>query len=163
MAKKIHSIELYDTEIVEREDGSFEEMKLNKRRYPLFISNYSLQKGRDLGYIQSSILEDLVNAYSAMKSADNDEEAGVQVLKEIQQDKAIQVIYLAHLGAAKSNAMEFDDFLQKFHLDFSETIQLYSELVQTSVQGNENNFAKGLQQSTPSLDSKEKEAIPQNS
>lgn len=162
MSKKIHSIELYDSEVVEKEDGQFEEVKLNKRKYPLFLTNFSLQKGRDMGYIQTSILEDLVNAYNAMKNTESEEEASMQVLKEMQQEKAIRVIYLAYLGAAKSNAMEFDAFLQRFHLNFAETIQLYSELVQSTVQSSDNKFAKGLQDSTRPFDTKEKKQNPQS-
>lgn len=149
MTKKIHSLELYDVKIVELDNGEFAEVKDNKKRYPLFLTNKSLQYGRDKGFIETSLIEDMLKILHSQQKPDmTNDEKNIEAIRSLNEEKAIKVIYLGYRGASPQNAMEFEDFLDKYHLDFTETIQLYAELVTSTIREGKNNFATGLDKFT---------------
>jgi hypothetical protein len=60
LGTKVSAIELKDVEVIELEDGSFEKRYINPKKYPAFLTNRSLAKGRNLGITKSSILSELI-------------------------------------------------------------------------------------------------------
>ncbi|MFC6038429.1 hypothetical protein ACFPYN_03070 [Paenisporosarcina macmurdoensis] len=155
MSKKIHKVELYESRIVEAENGEFVEVKESKKVYPLFLTNYAMQKGRDLGYIESSLLEDFLKIQSETAHLDKDEQAAkaISILKE---EKATKIIYLGYIGAVRDNAMAYEEFLERYHLSYPETLELYANLISASVGGENNGFSMGLNKSTQNASAKEK-------
>lgn len=155
--KKIQSIELYNLKIVELENGEYAEVKENNKKFPLFITNKSLQYGRDKGFIESSLMEDLLKVLQSQQNPDmSEDDKNIAALKSMNEDRAIKVIYLAYFGAAGSSAMSYEEFLDMYHLDFTETIQLYAELVASTFKESKNQFADGMVKSTATPKANEK-------
>lgn len=155
--KKIHSIELYNLKIVELENGEFADVKGDGKKYPLFITNKALQYGRDKGFIESSLIEDFLKILQSQQGSEmSEEDKNIAAIKSLNEDKAIKIIYLAYFGAAGQNAMSYEEFLEMYHLDFTETFQLYAELVKSTFKENKNRFATGLEKSVAPIKSNEK-------
>lgn len=160
MSKKIYSIELKETEIVPREENSdeFIEIVRNRRKYPVFLTNFALSKGYDLGILKSTLVTDLVNISKSMKatSSDDKEEQAGAVLENIDEKKMLDVIYLAFVGANPRVNISQEDFLQQYHASFTEKVQLYFNIVSAAVEADPNAFADGLKKSQAKPDKDEK-------
>lgn len=154
MVKKIHSVVLKDIQFVEIE-GEFKEVVENEKKYPLFLSNHSLRRGRDLGIIDSSLIQDLLGLEKNVKGKEDDE-AARSLLDDLSEEKMQNVIYLAFIGANPRSEFTLDDFLQRYHGDYTETLTLYMEILKSSIGDSNNNFAAGLRKSTKKPSSKEK-------
>lgn len=154
MAKKIHSVVLKDLNIVEI-DGEFREVYENEKKVPLFLTNHALRRGRDLGLIESSMMQDLL-AMEPLVKGKKEDQAARDIVNEIPEEKMLNVIYLAYLGANPKSEDTMDDFLQRYHEDTASTMELYFEIVKSSVVNEDNKFAKSLQNSTKKPSPKEK-------
>lgn len=156
MAKKIYSIELKDQEFVQIEGSDeFVETFKNAKRYPVFLTNYALAKGHDMGLLKSSLISDLVKMKVAMDTGDplKQEE---NLMQSIDEQKMLHVIYLAFKGANPSTNMSLDEFLQKYHAAFQEKLELYIKIIEAAIDASPNTFAEGLQKSTASAKADEK-------
>lgn len=154
MGKKIHTITLRELEFVEIE-GEYKEVYKNEKKYPLFLSNHSLRRGRDMGLVRSSMINDLLGMEKSVKGKEDDD-AARDLINDLSEEKMHNVIYLAFLGANPRSEYTIDDFLQRYHLDYTETLNLYLEILKSSVDGGNNKFAAGLRKSTKKPSSKEK-------
>ncbi|KAA0547575.1 hypothetical protein FZW96_12065 [Bacillus sp. BGMRC 2118] len=154
MGKKIHSVILKDSKIVELE-GEFHQIFENENRYPLFITNHSLRRGRDLGLIESSLISDLVKLEPSIKSKNKDA-ASRSVIEELSEEKMLNVIYLAFLGANPKTELSIDQFVERYHGDYLETTSLYTEIISSVLPSQDSKFAKGLNESTKKTSSNEK-------
>lgn len=161
---KIHKLTLKESEIREV-NGEYEEVFFNEKTYPIYLSNYALKKGKEMGLIESSLFTDLLKMYS-MKSA-TDEEGNVNpesidpsALASLDETKAQKVIYLAFLGGNKKIEMTFDEFLELYHYTVVETLELYMELIVGLIDDEPNKFAQGLQKSEGKSKDKKKQKRP---
>lgn len=157
MAKKIHVIELKETKIVEVEGTEeFTEVVLQKKKYPVYLTNYALSRGYDMGILKTSLIQDMLsikNDLDDSKAADDNAEA---LLNNIDENKMHDVIYLAFIGANPKTNISKEEFLQQYHDSYTEKIQLYFNLITAAVDADPNAFAKGLEKSMakPSKDEK---------
>ncbi|MBS4171944.1 hypothetical protein [Bacillus sp. FJAT-49736] len=152
--KKIHSIILKEIEFKETDDG-FEEVVKNEKKYPVYLTNHALRRGRDQGIVDSSLLSDLLEIEKGFNGK-KQEDAARAVINGLSEEKMLNVIYLAFLGANPNSEYTFDDFLLRYHGDYSEIMTLYINIVSSSISSNNNRFAKALQDSTKAPSSKEK-------
>ena len=147
---KVQKVTLKEFEIVEA-DGEFEKRFINSKNYPAFLTNASVKRGFDTGLIETSLWEDLLKIMGLQSVINkNDEESIVQLMGVFDEQKLIAVIYLGVIGANKNVDLSFEDFLEKYHYDLAETIELYANLITDLVAKDPNQFAKGLQHSTKS-------------
>ncbi|RHW38700.1 hypothetical protein D1B33_07450 [Lysinibacillus yapensis] len=138
---KIQKLTLKELETVEV-DGEFEARYVNAKAYPIFLTNSAVQKGYQLGYLTSSLISDLVKMLPYIQSGNE-----MEMIGQIDETKMIRTIYLAFSGANKKEDLSFEEFIELYHLDFTETVTLFANIIADTVSNN-NNFAKGLQQST---------------
>jgi len=158
MGKKIYSIELKEVEIVSTNDEEFIEIEKNKRVYPVFLTNYALSKGYDMGILKSTLITDLVNIERNMKKTveDSKEEQAGAILENIDEKKMLDVIFLAFVGANPRVAISQDEFLQQYHATFTEKVKLYFNIIASAVEADPNAFAEGLKKSQAKPDKNEK-------
>lgn len=157
---KIHKLILKESEIREV-DGEYEEVFFNEKTYPVYLSNYALKKGKEMGLIESSLFTDLIKIYRMRSAADeegniNPEAIDPSTLASLDETKAQKVIYLAFLGGSKKIKMTFDEFLELYHYTIVETLELYMELIVGLIDDNPNVFADGLKKSTAKNTDKKK-------
>lgn len=152
MGKKIHVLELKQIEVVEV-DGEFEQRFVNVKKYPVYLTNAAMRRGRDMGLIENSLIAEF-SKLGAFQDLQGIELAGgendfdkLEKLSGIDDEPMINVIYLAFIGANKSVKMDFEEFMELYHLDFTETLTLYVTLISESF-SHDNNFAAGLIGST---------------
>ena len=147
---KVQKVTLKEFEVVEV-DGEFEKRFINEKNYPAFLTNASVKRGFDTGLIETSLWEDLMKIMGLQSILEkNDDESTMKLMNMFDEQKLIAVVYLGVLGANKSVDLTFDSFLEKYHYDLAETIELYANLITNLVSTDPNQFAKGLQQSTKS-------------
>lgn len=155
MAKKIHVIELKEVEIVQVEGTEeFTEVVRNKRKYPVFLTNFALSRGYDTGILDSSLISELLKIKKSLNGSYTKEEQAESVVGHMDENKMMDVIYLAFVGANPKTDITKDDFLMQYHADFTEKMKLYFEIVSAVVNTNTNAFAKGLDQSTAAKEKK---------
>lgn len=150
MAIKISTIELKEVEIIELEDGSHEKRYVNPKKYPAFLTNRSLAKGKNMGITKSSLISELVEIQGLVgnKGEIDAENLTVEQAEIMDSEKYLPVIYLGIVGANKNLNLSFDEFLDLYHGDFEQILNDYVELVMPYIQANPNKFKKGLEQST---------------
>jgi hypothetical protein len=147
---KVQKVTLKEFEIVEVE-GDFEKRFINEKNYPAFLTNASVKRGFETGLIETSLWEDLLKIMGLQSVIEkNDEESTLQLMNMFDEQKLIAVVYLGVLGANKNVDLTFDSFIEKYHYDLAETIEIYANLITNLVTQDPNQFAKGLQQSTKS-------------
>ncbi len=147
---KVQKVTLKEFEIVEA-DGEFEKRFINSKNYPAFLTNASVKRGFDTGLIETSLWEDLLKIMGLQSVIEkNDEESTLQLMNMFDEQKLIAVVYLGVLGANKNLDLTFDSFIEKYHYELAETIEIYANLITNLVTQDPNQFAKGLQQSTKS-------------
>ena len=145
---KVQKVTLKEFEIVEV-DGEFEKRFINEKNYPAFLTNASVKRGFESGLIESSLWEDLLKIRGLQSVVEReDEESSLQIMNMFDEQKLIAVVFLGVLGANKNLDLTFDSFVEKYHYDLAETIELYANLITNLVSQDPNQFAKGLQQST---------------
>lgn len=157
---KIHKLILKESEIREV-NGEYEEVFFNEKTYPVYLSNYALKKGKEMGLIESSLFTDLIKIYRMRSASDeegniNPEAIDPSTLASLDETKAQKVIYLAFLGGSKKIEMTFDEFLELYHYTIVETLELYMELIVGLIDDNPNVFADGLKKSTAKNTDKKK-------
>ena len=156
---KVEKVTLKEFEIVEV-NGEFEKRFINEKNYPAFLTNASVKRGFDTGLIETSLWEDLMKIMGLQSILEkNDDESTMKLMNMFDEQKLIAVVYLGVIGANKNVDLTFDDFLEKYHYDLAETIELYANLITSLVSKDPNQFAKSLQQSTRS---EKKSSNPQN-
>lgn len=69
--KKIETVTLKELEVVQNENGEFEQRFVNEKKYPAAITNYSLHLGEKLGLIEGSQLTDLLKLAELEKVTQN--------------------------------------------------------------------------------------------
>lgn len=148
----ISKVELKRIELVEikNENGEitdFEEQVIEKKIVPCKITNYGLKRGKDENLIDGNILQTLIKWKAVLDKKGASEEDILAVMNETDLHK---VIFVGVIGANPSTEMDFDDFIQQYHGDLSESITLYSELVKEMNKNaqTKNAFAQGLADST---------------
>lgn len=147
-------------EIALREvDGEWEKIFVNEKTYPAFLTNLSLKRGKDLGLIEHSSIGELLKLRSLGKLENFDEDAAddpeaIDALNEMDETKMSQIIYLAFIGANRQTDIDFDAFLDLFHYDFTDMMELYVKLISDLVTAGGNKFAAGLKQSTAGVKKK---------
>lgn len=147
---KVQKVTLKEFEIVEV-NGEFEKRFINEKNYPAFLTNASVKQGFESGLIKSSLWEDLLKIRGLQSVVEKeDEESSLQIMNMFDEQKLIAVVFLGVLGANKNLDLTFDSFVEKYHYDLAETIELYANLITNLVSQDPNQFAKGLQQSTKS-------------
>lgn len=144
---KVRKVTLKDVEIREV-NGEFEKVFANEKTYPVFLTNYALKKGKELGLIESSLFSNLLKMQGLEALAGGQvKDLDPSIFDQIDETKMQQVIYLAFIGANKNTDLSFDEFLEKYHDPIDETMELYMNLIADLVSTDPNQFAKGLQQS----------------
>lgn len=140
----VQTIELKEIQFVEV-NGEFEQVFGDAKKYPAFLTNAAVKKGFDMGIIESSLFEDLLKlkGLESLVSSDKEEDA-TKLLGAFDEQKLIAVIYLGVLGANKNLNMSFDEFLELYHYELPETLQIYANLIAGMV-SKSNNFATALQ------------------
>lgn len=142
---KISQVELKDVEFFIDEDGEAKSFSKNEKKYPCFVTNHSLDQGKNQGLTKSSLIADLFKLQGIESKNKDERNDAYQGLDQTEMQK---VIYLGFIGANKGEKLSFNEFLEKFHYNFEETIELYMDLVTNLISGDKNNFAKGLKDST---------------
>lgn len=139
---KIVQIELKDLEIlIDEETGEYKKFYKNEKKYPVFLTNYSLSIGKDLGLTKSSLIGDILK----LDGIDSDDKATREEAHEgLDQTKMTKIIYLGFIGANKSIKLTFDEFIEKFHYSFEDIVEMYFTLVIALMSNDKNNFASGL-------------------
>jgi len=125
---KIATVKLTDYEIVEI-DGKFEKKLVSSVNVPAFLTNFSLNKAKNLGLIETDLIKDLVKM------------SGSSNIPEL--DNIIPIVYTACLGA-NPKFMNYEDFLSKFNYEITEMYELWAELLQTMFGDEKNKFVEGL-------------------
>lgn len=147
---KVRKITLKDIEFREV-NGEFERIFINEKSYPVFLTNYALKRGKELGYIESSLFSNVIKLQGLEKLSQGKEEfenIDDNLLNELDETKMQQMIYLAFLGANKSSEMSFDEFITKYHDSVEQTMELYTNLISDLISSDPNQFAKAMQKST---------------
>lgn len=150
---KIEKIKLYDLEIVEI-DGEFREVKKNEKTIPLLLTNYSLLKGRELGILKTSTMEELANLVTAMGSVDGTldeekygQEVFIKMAEVIDDRKLLGILFLGALGANPNLEYTFEEFAKKYHGTLEEGMTLYANLLQNLAM-TENSYKKEFEKLT---------------
>ena len=147
---KVRKVTLKDVEVREV-NGEFEKVFVNEKTYPVFLTNYALKKGKEMGLIESSLFSDLLKMKGLEALVNNDSnlsDIDSPVFERIDETKMLKLIYLAFIGANKNTDLSFDEFLQKYHESIEYTMELYMNLIADLMSTDPNQFAKALQQST---------------
>jgi hypothetical protein len=145
---KVRKVTLKDVEVREV-NGEFERVFVNEKTYPVFLTNYALKKGKELGLIESSLFTSLLKMQGLEALAGGQaKDLDPSIFDQIDETKMQQVIYLAFIGANKNTDLSFDEFLQKYHDPIEKTMELYMNLIVDLMSTDPNQFAKGLQKST---------------
>ena len=139
-------------------EGEFQRSYSEEKKYPAFLTNASVKKGFDMGLLESSLFEDLLKLKdldiiisnqkenTKPKTDSDDLKDGAELLAALNEQKLIAVIYLGVLGANKNLNKSFDEFLELYHYELPETVEIYGKLIAGLVSNKSNNFAKELQQ-----------------
>ncbi|NUK31047.1 hypothetical protein HT574_13410 [Parageobacillus sp. VR-IP] len=143
---KVRKVTLKDVEVREV-NGEFETVFVNEKTYPVFLTNYALKKGKEMGLIESSLFTSLLKM-QGLEALTRGNDLDPSIFDQIDETKMQQVIYLAFIGANKNTDLSFDEFLQKYHEPIDVTMELYMDLIVDLMSTDPNQFAKALQQST---------------
>lgn len=143
---KIQKIVLKEA-VTHEVDGEFEKVYINEKAFPAFLTNAALKKGKDLGLIESSLFSELLKMKDLEKLVDGDK-IDPAALDSFDESKMIQIIYLAYLGANKKDPIDLDEFMELYHYQMMETIELYIKLISDQLMEGGNKFALGLKEST---------------
>ena len=155
--KKIFTVELKETEIVQPEGSTdFVEVVKSKQTYPVYLTNYAMARGHDMGLLKSSLINDLIKMKSVVDAEGSQEEKVANFMEQIDEQHAINVIYLAFLGANPKTEIAKDQFLQQYQATFTEKITLYLNILSAAVDADPNAFADGLAKSTAKAGKDEK-------
>jgi hypothetical protein len=147
---KIQKVVLKEAVVFE-ENGEYKRVFQNEKAYPAFLSNASLRYGKQTGLLESSLISEVIKMQGLQKALDNQSsEFDANAAQSIDETNMLQIIYLAVRGANKNLDMTIDEFLERYHASFEETIELYSNLIMDVMSSNPNAFAKGLKDSTSS-------------
>ncbi|UOE96077.1 hypothetical protein [Alkalihalobacillus sp. LMS39] len=141
---KIFTVTLKEKEIIETSEGQFEEVVLKTKKYPAALTNKSLLIGKQLGILQGSTITDVIGIVDFdTDKKEEDMAPGFDLLAYE------QVIYLAVVGINKNFTLSLEDFLDQYDEPMDEKTELFGKLLEGYFsEGNKNNFARGLQNST---------------
>ncbi|EJS13408.1 MULTISPECIES: hypothetical protein [Bacillus] len=142
---RVEVVKLKEVDVV-NVDGQFKAVEKNHQTVPCFITNHAMQKGQSLGLIEQSLMQSLFKMKDLANANPNELDSdALQSFNEIEIQK---IIYLGCLGANKQFPYDFEQFIERFHYSFEETMKLYSNLISNVTTGQPNKFAKGLANST---------------
>lgn len=144
---KIETVVLKDIEVVEV-DGEFETRYVNERKHPAFLTNAALKKGKQDGYIETSLFSELAKLSFLENTTDSDGNLDVGGLVNFDEDKILRVIYLGLIGANKKFEYSYDEFLEKYHEGLEDSLMLYANLISSLVSKDPNRFAKEFEKAT---------------
>ncbi len=142
---KIETVTLKDMEVVQLENGNFERIFKDEKKYPCFLTNHAMKRGKDLGLISGSLIADLLKLQK-LEGLDKDN-IDPEIIAQLDETDFQKVIYLSFVGANKSK-WTFDEFLEKYHYSFEDTTELYSKIILNHVAADPNKFVEGLNKST---------------
>lgn len=147
--KKIEKITLKELEVIEV-GGEYETRYVNEKTYPAFLTNYSLKKGKELGYIDTSLFSEMAKLKFVTDATDAEGNVNVEAMAAFDEDKVLKVIYLALLGPNPKllNEISYDDFLESYHEGLQESLELYGSLIGNLVSSDPNQFAKEFEKAT---------------
>ncbi|MED3470036.1 hypothetical protein BK767_03935 [Bacillus thuringiensis serovar kyushuensis] len=142
---RVEIVKLKEVEVV-NVDGQFKVIEKNHQTVPCFITNHAMQRGQSLGLIEQSLMQSLFKMKDLANANPNEIDSdSLQGFNEVEIQK---IIYLGCLGANKQFPYDFDQFMERFHYSFEDTMKLYSNLISNVTTGQTNKFAKGLANST---------------
>ncbi|EKS8373198.1 hypothetical protein P4418_02840 [Bacillus thuringiensis] len=142
---RVEIVKLKEVEVV-NVDGQFKAIEKNHQTVPCFITNHAMQRGQSLGLIEQSLMQSLFKMKDLANANPNEIDSdSLQGFNEVEIQK---IIYLGCLGANKQFPYDFDQFMERFHYSFENTMKLYSNLISNVTTGQTNKFAKGLANST---------------
>ncbi|MCQ6531141.1 hypothetical protein, partial [Bacillus mycoides] len=145
---RVEIVKLKEVEVV-HVDGQFKAIEKNHQTVPCFITNYAVKQGKDLGLTDESLLQGVFKLQGLANANPNHvDNIDFSALQGIDETEIQKVIYLGCLGANKNFKYNFDQFLERYHYSFEESIKLYVTLASSSITGQQNEFAKGLAKST---------------
>lgn len=144
---KIEKVTLKEME-VRSVNGEYETQFYNEETYPVFLTNHALKRGREQGYIETSLFTELAKLAQMEKTKNADGEVDPSAMVHLDENKALSVIYLALIGANKNLNITFDQFLEKYHEGLEETLELYANLIGNLVSSDPNRFAKEFEKVT---------------
>lgn len=145
---KVQKVELKELGFVEV-DGEFVQQFTNQKVYPAFLTNAAIKRGHDMGMIETSLWEDLLKIKGLETVVDaTDEEAALQAMNTFDEQRLIGVVYLSVIGANRQLTYSFEEFLERYHYSFEETIQLYANLLVNMISSSPNEFSKELTKAT---------------
>lgn len=155
----VEKVELYDLNFIEV-DGDFRQEKQNRQVLPAMITNYALWYGKENGFLETSLMEELhkiTGVYSGLQQPEKDasvkevEKYGADFMTEFStitdESKMNKVIYLGLVGANPDLDLGYGDFLKKFHGDLTEQMEIYINLV-VDFSAKENEFKKEFENKT---------------
>lgn len=143
---KVRKITLKENLVFEEVEDGFKTEFESEKNYPAFLSNFALKKGKEEGYIDSSLFSDLLKFQGI--DGDKDEKVNPEIFENFDETKMLRIIYLAFRGANKSTKLSFDDFLERYHAPLEETMELYMNLIMDAMTNDPNQFADSLKKST---------------
>ncbi|MES9699233.1 hypothetical protein MRBLBA3_002863 [Bacillus sp. LBA3-1-1.1] len=151
---RVEVVKLKEVEVVNVE-GQFKPIEKNHQKVPCFITNYAMKQGKDLGLTDESLLQGVFKLQGLANANPNQlDNIDFSALQGIDETAIQKVIYLGCLGANKDFEYNFDEFLERYHYSFEETMKLYVRLASSSITGQQNKFAKGLGNSTKTNEKK---------
>lgn len=147
--KKIEKVTLKEIEVREV-NGEYETLYVNEKKYPAFLTNYALKKGRELGYIETSLFSELAKLQIVNDAKDENGNMGIEAMGAFDEDKVLRMIYLSLIGANPKllNDLDYEEFISKYHDDLQESLELYGNLISNLVASDPNQFAKEFEKAT---------------
>lgn len=146
---KIETLKLKELETYE-ENGEFKSRYINEKKYPAYLTNAGMRRGRDLGLIEHGLMAEVANLKDLMaleSIQEGDEMAALEALEIVDEDRMMTVIYLAFISANKDKEMSIEEFYELYHNDITQTLTLYVKLL-TGAFSNDNKFAAEFKKAT---------------
>lgn len=143
----IEKITLKEMEVREV-NGEYEQHFYNEKTYPIFLTNYALKKGKEMGLIETSLFSELAKMGAMQGAVDENGEMDVTALESLDQDKILNMIYLALITSNRNIDLTYNDFLERFHYAMEDYIELYANLITGLVSADPNQFAGEFKRAT---------------
>src|SRR5699024_11832552 len=109
----METIVLRDVEIVDN-NGKFEKQYTNEQRFPASITNYSLYMGEKLGLLEGSQITDIEDVQKLFDQVLTENVTEEQMLKEIDLNRYLKIIYLSIIGTTPHLNLTYDDFVKRY-------------------------------------------------
>lgn len=144
---KVEQVILKDVEYKDTGDG-FERVFTNEKRYPVYLTNYALKKGKEYGIIDTSVFSELAMMEDFVKKVDENGDLKVGSLRDFEEERIMKVIYVGFIGANPKADVSYDDFMSRYHGGIEDMLELYVKLLSSLVASDPNQFSKELEKAT---------------